>query len=125
MTDEKFTRGQELWFVPACAAPPLTVAQLLTVVRIGRRWLRVVAPDQPSTQFRVVRESMVLYDRHTALGWCYRSKEDWEQRVQLDRAWSHLLTQVLGARTLQPEGVTLANIQGACRLLRLKPPPNE
>jgi len=101
--------GQELWWVPNDGKNQ----RLVTVLKVGRKWAEL-------SNARRIDISTLCADGggYSSPGRCHTSREEYEQTVKRNRAWSQL------KRDLEykaiPDSVTTENIIAARKLLGME-----
>ena len=107
--------GQKLWFVPdgRLGRPRET-----TVTKVGRKW----ATLDTWGKMRINVETLEVDGRgYMSPGQCYLSRADWTAAMALAEAWQSLWRE-MHQLTAAAEGVTVADIKAARKLLRIDPP---
>jgi len=105
---EKLIEGQTLWWVPQRSK----YAQEVVVLKIGRKWAQLDNGERVDIATLVADAG-----GYSPSGRCYLSKEAYEEKVALSKAWSALVDS-FRCRNV-PDGVTVDDIEAARKLLRL------
>lgn len=110
--------GQMLWLVGSHHGRPKEYCgEEIEIVKVGRDW----AYFGPSGQSRLRLESLRLDGGgYNSPGRAYLSREACEVERDTDKAWEKMSVAVHG-RYGRPDGVTLADVEQAMKLLRLLP----
>lgn len=109
----KLKVGQELWWVPARAYGSQCMVE---VYKVGRKWALL------SNKHRINVDTLIAEnDVHTYPDRCFLSKNDYDNNGFRVAAWVTVLSTLLSLKHQyrMPEGVTLADIAQARKLLRL------
>jgi hypothetical protein len=88
--------------------------KIATVARIGNKWVYLDTPGYVSERFNLATGWMDGRG-YTSTRRVWPSREAWETAVSTDEEWNRLKVRITYKA---PEGVTLADIRQAARLLR-------
>ncbi len=107
----EFNVGQKLWWV--WSDPRTGDPKSVTIEKVGRKWITL------SNGHRIDKESMRADgDGYASPGCCYMSETEYQVAKMRAFLWSDLRRKVeFGA---VPNGVTIADIREAARLLRIE-----
>ena len=99
-----FTVGQQLWYQPAHWGARETKGYLVTITKIGRKWLTV------GRNLRVDKETLIADGgEYASPGGCYLSEADYYDAKNLDHQWAQLLHDI--PRYTRPAHITIDQIK--------------
>ena len=110
----KFQLGRKevLWYVPKYRG----ISREVTVLKVGRKWAGIDLLDGDSFH-RIDIVTLIVGGKYSSPGQCYLSKEVYETKVLVDKAWDALKKNI---PYWASENITLEDILKAKDLLGLK-----
>lgn len=112
----KYELGQTMWYVPFYGAPGL-----VTVTKVGHKWVELGNPERPRLWCQVGTDSEVVRPQEkgrSSPGTIWASKEVWEAHVASQVEWVKLRKD-MGTDAFASTGASVEDIAAARKLLRL------
>jgi hypothetical protein len=106
------TVGQTLIFVPSERRRGIDPVEV-TVEKVGRKWAAI------SNRRRIgIGDLAADGGQYSSPGRCYLSREEYDGKVRAESAW-RALSRAIDQRWNPPEGVSVAKIEAAAKMLGL------